>query len=462
MEKVHKENVADILPLTPLQSAMLISYLAEPDGNHYKEITRYRLEGNISMDMIAEAIQAVVTKHEMLRTVFRWHNHREPIQMILKEKPVLVYQHEIEQVGSQAQEAKVDELEQESFREPLDIYNNPIKFDIYKLRKDAYYITIINHHILFDGWSNSILLGELYHALCQLVQHKPFNLNDKPGMRNYLEFLKKRDRTQDLSFWKDYLCGVSKRTILPGIHYCPKKGTQESLVTHEEDRSLYRKVKAFSATLSVSAAAAFYAAWGLLYYRENRQCDVVFGIAFDGRPPEVKNINQIIGLFMNSVPLRIIIKENETIEALIHQVYSSLLMIREHQYLPFANIAAQSQMIPAGTLFDSVIVIQNYPVDSKLFTDDGSFTITLHSRKIATGARLTIEIRTFGGFFIDVSYQEQYYNEETVRELIDHYKEILLKMIEGKNRSLREVLNLEKLENSRGQLLEGSDFFDDF
>ena len=189
---------------------------------------------------------------------------------------------------------------------------------------------------------------------------------------------------------------------------------------------------------------------------------MVFGIAFDGRPPEVKNINQIIGLFMNSVPLRIIIKENETIEALIHQVYSSLLMIREHQYLPFANIAAQSQMIPAGTLFDSVIVIQNYPVDSKLFTDDGSFTITLHSRKIATGARLTIEIRTFGGFFIDVSYQEQYYNEETVRELIDHYKEILLKMIEGKNRSLREVLNLEKLENSRGQLLEGSDFFDDF
>ena len=101
-------------------------------------------------------------------------------------------------------------------------------------------------------------------------------------------------------------------------------------------------------------------------------------------------------------------------------------------------------------------------MDSKLFTDDGSFTITLHSRKIATGARLTIEIRTFGGFYIDVSYQEQYYNEETVRELIDRYKEILLKMIEGKNRSLREVLNLEKLEKSRGQLLEGSDFFDDF
>ena len=150
MEKVHKENVADILPLTPLQSAMLISYLAEPDGNHYKEITRYRLEGNISMDMIAEAIQAVVTKHEMLRTVFRWHNLREPIQMILKEKPVLVYQHEIDQVGSQAQEAKVDELEQESFREPLDIYNNPIKFDIYKLRKDAYYITKIGLELIVN------------------------------------------------------------------------------------------------------------------------------------------------------------------------------------------------------------------------------------------------------------------------------------------------------------------------
>jgi hypothetical protein len=462
LERIHKDNVVDILPLTPLQSTLLISYLAEPDGNHYKEITRYRLDGSISTDMIEEAINAVVSENEMLRTVFRWKNLRQPVQIVLKEKSVPIQQYEVYQVEGQSQEAKVDELEQESFSKALDICENPIKFAIYKLKKDVYYVTIINHHILFDGWSNSILLGELYHALCQLVQNKPVSFKKKAGIRDYLGFLKKRDRAMDTFFWKEYLSGTSRRTVLPKIRHYPMKDKQEKLLTHREDSTVYKEVKAFSANLSVSAAAVFYAAWGLIYYQENRQSDVVFGIALDGRPPEVENINQTIGLFMNSVPLRITINEKETIKDFISQVNSSLINIREHQFISYSEIIAQSQIKPTGTLYDSVIVIQNYPVDTSMLIGEGSFVISLHSRKITTGAKLTIEIRTFGGFFIDVSYQEEYYNEETVRELVDQYKELLLCMIEKKERSLMEVINLGKKDDVWNMLQGGGDSYDDF
>lgn len=462
LERIDKNNVIDILPLTPLQTTLLISYLADPEGNHYKEITRYRLDGTVSIDIIKEAIKAVVSEHEMLRTVFRWQNLRQPVQIVLKEKSVPICQHEVYQFEGQYQEDIVNELEQDSFSKPLDIGENPIKFDIYIVNKDVFYITIINHHILFDGWSNSILLGGLYHALCQLAQNKPVSLKKKTGIRSYLRFLGKRDAETDVNFWKHYLSGINKKTVLPRIRHYPMKEKQERLLTHKEDCSIYREVKAFSAKLSLSAAAIFYAAWGLVFYQENRQREVIFGIAFDGRPSEVEDINQTIGLFMNSVPLRITINEQETIEDLIGQVNTSLLRIREHQYMSYSDIAAQSQMKPAGTLYDSVIVIQNYPVDTSLLTSQGILAMSLHSRKITTGVKLTIEIRTFGGFFIDVSYQAGYYKEETVRQLVNQYREMLVCMTQNEKSNIKEIL-YSKRENSNWNMLLGGDVsYDDF
>mgnify|MGYP005749726489 CR=1 FL=1 len=462
MERIPKENVENILPLTPFQSTLLLSYLAEPNGSHYKEITRYRLQGKMTIAQIADAINKVVSEHEMLRTIFRWENLREPVQIVLKEVSIPIEQYDIQETEKALQDAKVEELEQKSFEIPLDICKNPLKFIIFQLEEEVYEVTIINHHILFDGWSNSILLEDIYQTLCQLIENRPVYYPKKAQLEEYLQFLKRQDKREDLDFWETYLEGFRKKTILPKIHRYAAFQNQERLLTHQEDSALYDEVRTYAANLSVSYAAVFYAAWGILYYKENGQRDIVFGTPVDGRPPEVPGINHTIGLFMNTIPLRITIEESETIETYIRRVYSNMLKIREHQYIPYAQIAAKRQVKPTGTLFDSIIVIQNYPVDTSLLAGKDAVTMSLRTRKITTGARLTIEIRTFGGFFIDISYQEQYYKEESIKKLVNEYKEVLEDMMQKKNSTLSEILNRNQDNGCWNMLQVGGECYDDF
>lgn len=455
MKQINRNNVYDILPLTALQTSLLISYIVKPEGNHYKEITRYKITGDISLENLKDAIKYIVDNNEMLRTVYRFENISHPVQIILKKKVVPIIEYDL--VNKVDSNIVIDELEENNFNEKLDITENPIKFIIYKINVEQYYLSVINHHILFDGWSNAILLRELYNTLLALSSKKPIIQTEKSSFKKYIEYINKQDKNKQLKFWKEYLDGIRSKIKLPLINENSNCEKREKLHLYKADESIYCQVKELSSHLGVSYAAVFYGIWGLLYHKYNKEKDITFGIAFDGRPSEIQNINNTMGLFMNSIPLRIPINTRGTTNTYIKQVNSILMNVREYQYTPYNEIIAQSEAILRGDLYDSVIVIQNYPVDINLLRESNKIKISLHSRKISTGVKLTIEIRTFGGFFIDVSYQDGYYNEFTIQNMINEYLALLKKLIANDDKLLTVYdLIFDKEKNSKGKVMRSS------
>lgn len=167
--KIHKEDIEDVIALTPVQEGILYHYLKEPEGKLYHEELRLCLSGKINIPKFEEAWNYVTRENEMLRTIFRWEKVKQPVQLILKEHtPNIIYS-----------DGKVSN-DTESF----DLQTVPFSIELCHLNEGEYEMVLRHHHILFDGWSNSIILQEFIKVYRELIKGDVPSSINKRNLKN--------------------------------------------------------------------------------------------------------------------------------------------------------------------------------------------------------------------------------------------------------------------------------------
>ncbi|HET7091679.1 MAG TPA: amino acid adenylation domain-containing protein [Anaerolineae bacterium] len=347
-------SFTELLPLAPLQRGLLFHNLYDADGpDAYVVQTLIRIGGPLDVEVLRGAAQVLLQRHPHLRACFVHEEVDEPVQVIPRETR-LPWQY-VDLSSPTCDEAEHSRLLEQDRTTRFDPAHSPLlRFTLVRLAPDLHQLIFTTHHLLLDGWSMPILFQELsalYHARGELSALPPAR-----PYRDYLAWLQQQDRNAACTSWQSYLAGLEGPTLL-----APHKPLQQILpevLCFDLSTALSESLTQLARRQAVTLNTLLQAAWGLLLRQLTARNDVLFGITVADRPPQLAGIERMVGLFINTIPLRIRIDPTQAFTTLLSHLQQQQSQIIEHQHLGLTEIQRIAGM---GTLFDTCFVFENYP-----------------------------------------------------------------------------------------------------
>src|SRR5262249_38840855 len=217
------------------------------------------------------------------------------------------------------------------------------------------------HHLLLDGWSLPLLIKEVfafYEAGC--AGQTPDPPRPRP-YRDYIAWLRKQDLAQAADYWRGLLRGFKRPTPLAGeeqIRQTASEYAEERVLLSEEQT---RQLQIFGREQQVTPSTVVAGAWAMLLSRHSGERDVVFGTTVSGRPAELAGVEQMLGLFINTLPVRIEVKQEDEIGRWLRQLQAQQVEMRQYEYSPLVEVQGWSDVPRGLPMFESIVVFDNYP-----------------------------------------------------------------------------------------------------
>lgn len=424
--KLTPQNVEDILSLTPVQEGMLFHYLSAVNHELYLEQLSFRISGNLDSGLFRQAWNFVIAGNEMLRTVFRWEKLEKPVQIILKKYDAPIYEWDFSGDDSARQGQLLAELKLKDRHQKIDISTEPYRILLCNIGSGEYEMIITSYHIVFDGWSNAIILKELLAAYKELQQGRELTPVSKSRYKEFLKWSNQQDQQRSIKYWQQYFQGFDTQTRLP---YDDNRHKLAQAATYTEDYSadLTAAIHRFAKDQNITTATLLYSSWGLLLQKYNNLDDVVFGTTVSGRTPDIKDVEQIVGLFINTPPLRIKADPGETVHGFLNRTERMIREREEFEYTSLTEIKPLLAIQSPDNFFDSILVIENYPLDQAIAVDGAESDLRLRLESIfeMTNYDITVVISAFDALHLRIIYDAEIFNPATIQRMAGHFKTII-------------------------------------
>ncbi len=444
--KLAKEHVQAIFELTPLQEGLLFHYLQNPTSAQYHVQVCLHIEGQIEEKPFQQAWEAVIQSNELLRTVFRWQGLKRPVQIVLKKSPSAIsYQESSEQ--------KTSEIICADYAQAFDLQDVPFRVILHHLSTNHALLLISHHHILYDGWSNGILLREFFAHYTHLIAGRSPATTRKLPFKVYVEWLKQQDKEKQATFWRSYLQELDSPTRLPMGKRSETVGNVIRMQHIVCPTDVKQRLDQFCRDHQVTQAALLYCALGILLQKYGNTDDSVFGTTVSGRTAAIPNITELVGLFINTLPLRVRAKKQQSVLNLVRQVQTDMLARMEFEGTALVDIKEYSRLHIQEELFDTIMVIENYPLDPQTLTQDAPFKIRDFSHQEMTNYDLTIVVNLlFNALEITFQYRSERFTEEDIQRLQACYLQVLTTLLQHPDST---VEHIEIISESERQLILG-------
>ncbi|MCA1682093.1 MAG: condensation domain-containing protein, partial [Actinobacteria bacterium] len=361
-------DVADVLPLSPMQEGLLFHALYDRGGaDVYTVQLVVDLDGRLDGPVLRAAVQALLDRHPNLRAGFPQLDSGRPVQLIARHVMLPWDEVDLSGLGAAEAEAQAVGLAVEDGARRFDLTCPPLlRFTLLRLGPRHHRLIMTNHHILLDGWSMPILIRELLALYASrgdtavLPRVTPY--------RDYLSWLTHQDRPAAEQAWGQALAGLPGPTRLTPVDPARAPMTPQRITLEVPDQlstALNDQARRHGLTLNTIIQGA----WGVLLSRMSAHPDVVFGAVVSGRPPHIPGVEAMIGLFINMVPVRVRVDPAETLITMMTRLQNEQSTLSAHQHLGLAQIQHLTGM---GELFDTAMVFENYPVDPTAHSVDST------------------------------------------------------------------------------------------
>jgi amino acid adenylation domain-containing protein/non-ribosomal peptide synthase protein (TIGR01720 family) len=449
------DHIDSIYPLSPMQEGMLFHTLMNPGTGIYLMQNRYLLEGNLDHDAFVLAWNLVFDRHPVLRTSFVWKNQKRPLQAVHKRVDVPIVPLDWRGQTRPEQIARLDAQLAVELREGFDFTNAPLmRLWLIRLADDRYQFVHSFHHILLDEWCISLLLMDFLGHYGSLVRgERPMREKPRP-YRDYIAWLQKQDINAAEAFWRGYLKNFPTPTPLP--YDRPPEGLADQ---NEDaaDHCLYlsadtsAKLVDLAQRHRLTVNTFFQGAWALLlgYYSSERE--VLFGVTVAGRPTELPGVESILGLFINTLPLRISMQPDRPLMDWLKDLLAENVRVRQYDYAPLVQMQRWSEVPRGESLFHSLFVFENAPVDPELREGRIIFKGEEEQYRVHTNYPLTVMGWPGRELGLKISYDKRLFDADTTERMIRHFKTLLEAMAERPNARLTDLSPLKH--DERRQLL---------
>ncbi|MEN0138514.1 MAG: amino acid adenylation domain-containing protein [Rhodococcus sp. (in: high G+C Gram-positive bacteria)] len=360
-----RPGLLDVWPLTPLQSGLLFhAEFAGADPDPYAMQVILSLRGTLDRDRLRIACGAVLAGHANLRTAFVRDGRGVPVQLVLDDVPVRWRHVDLTGRGTDtARDTGAEEVLFDDRTARFDVSAPPlIRFTLLTRGPDRAELAITAHHLVLDGWSMPLLVRELFGAYRRGDSRT--ESPDSSPCRDFLEWLAARDTDASARAWAAALDGITE----PAAAAEDTPTTTESVLELSEEDTLTLTARATE--LGVTLSTIVQAAWGIVLGQATGRDDVVIGEAVSGRPPELAGVESAVGLFVNTVPVRIPLDPGIDVATLLTRLQAEHVHLLEHHWLGLADIQRAAGVAP---LFDTLVAFESYPMDHTVLpeTTDG-------------------------------------------------------------------------------------------
>ncbi|WP_107420956.1 non-ribosomal peptide synthetase [Streptomyces sp. CB03234] len=354
----------DVWPLTPLQQGMFFHALEDEGGSDVYVIQMaLDLRRAVDAGALRGAVAEVLRRHDNLRAGFRNRKSGEPVQVILRAAEPQWAEADLSALPGPEREEELAKLLAADRSRRFDLSRPPLRFTLVRLAEDTYRFVFTAHHILLDGWSMPLVLGELMHLY--LHGGDASGLPPAVSYGEYLAWLGRQDRAEAEHAWKLRLDGVSGPALIaPGA--AARGATLPHTLLEPAPEGLAGRLTAAARALGVTPNSVVQGAWGLVVGRLTGRDDVVFGETVSGRPPELPGVESMVGMFINTLPVRFRLDGALTLRQAVQRHQAAQTELLPYQYLGLTDI---QRATGHGELFDTMALFENYPVDTDALSD---------------------------------------------------------------------------------------------
>ncbi|MEI3802873.1 MULTISPECIES: non-ribosomal peptide synthetase, partial [unclassified Chitinophaga] len=392
-----------------------------------------------NMDVLRQSYAYLVNRHAILRTSFHHGYSGDSIQAVHQQmQPEFRY---LQQEISQLPAYRIADRE-----EGFDLHRGPcMRLTVLELGADEYEFIWTHHHILMDGWCRSVLINEFYHIYNSLLDKVTPSLPAVIPYVNYIRWLTEQDIQRSRLYWEGYLSGYEQVAAIPfgeipGVGY---EGRVEQLLLDKEQVS---GISAFCRLGGITENTFMQGAWSYLLSQYNNTNDVISGAVVSGRPAGLEGVENMIGLFINTIPVRVHYDAEMTVQAFLLQLQDSAIDSLPHHAVKLSEIQSCSPL--GNRLFDHILVYENYPVD-ELISDGlpagaGLNDLSLQSAEVVaqTNYDFTIIIAPASraeGIQVLFRYNGLRYNERAVQRISAHFRQVLSAFADNAGSALKEL-----------------------
>jgi amino acid adenylation domain-containing protein/non-ribosomal peptide synthase protein (TIGR01720 family) len=438
-------EIQDLYPLSPLQQGMLFHDLYAPESGMYVERLRYTIRGDLNVVAFEQAWRQVVERHAVLRSAFIWEEVDEPLQAVFREveTPLEFQDWRGAPVAEQEEQlqAHLAEILQRGFklsRPPLQ------RLTLIQMSERVSEFIWSYHHLLLDGWSISVILGEiitLYEAFCQ--GQKPQLEKSRP-YRDYIAWLKRQDQAEAEAFWRKALKGFTPLASLS------MNGAHDNLAGRPEDyeslqmrlsKEAAERLDAFARQHRLTVNTVAQAAWALLLNCYSGEQDVVFGEVVSGRPADLAGSESMVGMFINTLPVRAQVSPESSVLSWLERLQARQIEARRYEYNPLVKVREWSEAPRGLPLFESIVVFENPTMGIRLGRQEGSPEISYATHyATVTGYPLTVVIEPGPeGMLVGFTYDRRRFKSDAIQRMQLRFQTFLEGVLADPERRLSDL-----------------------
>jgi natural product biosynthesis luciferase-like monooxygenase protein/amino acid adenylation domain-containing protein len=428
-----KDNVKYIAKLSPLQEGIFYYHLLDPTSLSYFTQTSFHITGELDIPLFHQCFQQMIDRYDVLRAVFIQHDVMPPRQIILKHQDAdIVFQDLTDTAAGVDKDVLIQALIEKDRKNLFDPGKGKLlRLCLAKLGENEYHLIWSHHHILMDGWCLSVIIEDFFAVYNGAVSGHPVQLPEVTPYLNYLKYLDQVDRHASLEYWRKYLSGYESLAAIPAA--LPDSAAPYLLaeLPFQLDKATTDGLTALSRKYKATLNTVIQCIWGVLLGKYNNANDAVFAAVVSGRPPEIAGIEKMIGLFINTIPVRIRTDRSTVFGALVKEVQQQAIESMPHHYVQLADVQHQSDL---GTgLLNHVMIFENYPVAEKIQGE-------------MKGTGLQLQIANTGGFeqsnydfnitlypadviTVKFSYNKNRFSEDTVNNIRAHFIQLTAQVV---------------------------------
>ncbi|MEH2337088.1 amino acid adenylation domain-containing protein [Nostoc sp.] len=431
------KNIESIYPLSPSQQGMFFETLtASESGIHLEQcILNLQIE---EFDSLAfeKAWQRLSDRHSVLRTAFIWENQDEPLQVVLKEVEISLEQQDWRGLSLSQQQEKLETYLGADRLRGFEMTKPPLmRFALFQVDTNTYQFIWTSHHILTDGWCVPLIFKEVFASYEAFSKGQDLLLQPSHPYRNYIVWLKQQDLSQAEAFWRNKLQGFKRPTPLGReaefVNFSDQEeryGEQQASLPAPAKEALQSLVRQHRLSLNILVQGV----WALLLSRYSGLEDVVFGATFSGRPPELVGSESTLGLFINTLPMRLLVSPQASLWYWLRDIQEQGFTQRDYEYCSQGQIHEWSEVPGSLPLYESLLVFQSYPVDSSVKQSANHEKNQSQTRSIGAQTKyaLTILVSPTSELDFRIIYQRSRCDNSAITLILEHFQALLNSIID--------------------------------
>ena len=442
--ELKANNIEASYPLSSIQQGMLFHSLYGSQSGVNIEQFVCALHEDLKISFFKQAWNRVVQRHPILRTSFHFEGIKEPLQNVHRQVTLPFEEQDWRGLSATQQEDKLKSYLQVDRQRGFQLTEAPLmRLALFRVAESDYHCVWTFHHVLLDGRSFPIVFQELFAFYEAFCQGKDLQLEQPRPYRDYIDWLGRQDFTLTERFWRSRLSGFTVPTPLTVDRTHQLKLSKVDDGYGVQDVRLSETVTSTLQSLAIQHQLTFntlvQGAWALLLSRYSGEEDVVFGATRACRRSALEGAESMVGLFINTLPVRVSVSDEMPLIPWLKELRSQWIDLRGYEHTPLVKIQGWSE-VPAGKqLFESILVFENYQLNSSLQAQGGNWENREFRLLERTNYPLTVAGYLEPSFLLKIGYDCCRFDDATITRMLGHLKMLLEGMVANPEQRLMDL-----------------------